>query len=142
MILQDMTNDKVLTAIHDVFFREDTGGNQHNINDRLIAGLFAPFYQSMLTQYHVDTFFQELIKNDSDKTIDGYISYLMRLSQTYHNDIALSQQKITQLVINILQHFGIVSTDMEPEHKTQTLTRILQDLFGIQNHVDIAKLDF
>ncbi|USN56965.1 MAG: hypothetical protein H6766_00340 [Candidatus Peribacteria bacterium] len=142
MILQTVSDDKLIVALHHVFFEEDTGGNTHNVNDKLIAGLFAPFFENVLEDFHVDMYYKHLIDTQSARSIDGYTDYLKRLSGAYHNNVALNQQKLTQLIIYILKYFSIIGDAPEPEYKQQILTRLLHDLFGIQNSVNIAKLDF
>lgn len=142
MIIQNIEDEKLISSLHQVFFLEDTGGSQHNINDKLITGLFAPFFQNVLEELQVHTYFQHLIERESERSIDGYTTYLKKLSSAYHNDVALNQQKLTQLIIYILTYFGIIEPAPEPEYKQQIITRLLHDLFGIQNYVDIAALDF
>lgn len=142
MILQTVNSDKLIIALHHVFFEEDTGGNTYNINDKLIAGLFAPFFANVLSDFEVDMYYTPLIDTQSVRSIDGYTDYLKRLSNAYHNNVALNQQKLTQLIIYLLKYFSIISDASEPEYKQQVLTRLLHDLFGIQNTVDITKLDF
>ena len=125
MILQTVSDDKLIIALHHVFFEEDTGGNTHNVNDKLIAGLFAPFFENVLEDFHVDTYYKELIDTQSARSIDGYTDYLKRLSGAYHNNVALNQQKLTQLIIYILTYFSIISDAPEPEYKQPILTRLL-----------------
>lgn len=142
MLLQNITSDKLIHSLHAVFFQEDTGGSTHNINDKLIAGLFVPFFENNLADYHIEPLYQPLIGTDSARTIDGYTNYLKCLSQTYHNDVALNQQKLTQLIIYLLGYFGIIDSDADEGYKEQIIVRILQDLFGIQHQVDTQALDF
>jgi hypothetical protein len=141
MILQDITDDTILITMHQVFFQIEGKVIKH-INHTLIAGLFAPFYRDLLIHYQVANLYEPLIDETSDHTIDGYIAYLIKLSQTYHNDIALDQQHITQLVVSILCYYHIINPQTDEKIQQTILTRILHDLFGLEHQVDINQISF
>ena len=146
-LLQTLESDKIIISLHKVFFSEDTGGAQVNVNHKVIIWFFAPFYQDEIEQYWLNPLYHELIQwsqlshQSSSIKLSSYIEYLKKVSYTYHNNFALDQQQLLQLIINILLHFEVIDvTQLKDEQKKELIISITQDLFGIQYVIDVKKV--
>ena len=142
MLINTLTNSKVLTALHHVFFSPETGGPYKNVNHKVVVGLFIPFYRAEMEQFKLQEFYQELLPPVEETIVlSNYIDYLKKLSFKYHDDIALNQQNLLQLIVYIVLHFTRLDvSEFNDDQKKELIISIVQDLFGIQNQIDVKKV--
>lgn len=141
-LLQQLTN-KILRDLHLVFFSSDTGWPQKNINHKVIIWLFAPFYKEQIEQYHLWSLYNDLLAEPNNLSLTQYIHYLKQVSYRFHDNIALNQQRLLQLVIDIMKQYSIIDNthkDWEKEAKDNLVATIIQELFGIQHSINIDKV--
>lgn len=142
-LLQQLTNT-LLRDLHLVFFSSDTGWPQKNINHKVIVWLFAPFYKEQITQYHLWSLYNDLLAEQDNLSLTQYIHYLKQVSYRFHDNIALNQQRLLQLVIDIMKQYTIIDNSYntwEQEEKNKLIATIIQELFGIQHNIDINKVN-
>ncbi len=139
-LLQQLTN-KLLHWLHIVFFSSDTGWSQKNINHKVIVWLFAPFYKKEIDQHNLWSLYNDLQKEQEKLSVVEYIHYLKQVSYRFHDNIALNQQNLLQLIIDIMKHYKIINTtEFEQIEKEKLTATIIQELFGIQHNIDSKKV--
>jgi hypothetical protein len=139
-LLQQINNDKILSLFHTVFFHETKTGTMY-VNHTVFVGILAPFYRKEAVAMGVDELYTDMYTELVTQSLADYVAYLKKLSYTYHDNIALDQQQLLQLIIEILKHFHIVSTEKyTDEQKKDFIIEIVHDLFGIQHTIDVKKV--
>lgn len=139
-LLQHINNDKIISLFHSVFFHKTSIGTSH-VNHVVFVGMLAPFFWSEAEQIGVSKLYDEFYSPSVIQWLEPYISYLKKLSYAYHDDVALDQQQLLQLIIEILKHFSITDTSWyTDEEKKEFIIGIVHDLFGIQHTIDVKKV--
>jgi hypothetical protein len=139
-LLQNINNEKIIMISHDVFFHKTEAGSTY-VNHKVFAWTLAPFFWQEAIAAGVEELYNEMYTPKATQWLQWYISYLKKLSYTYHDNIALDQQALLQLIIEILKHFHIIDTEeYSDEKKKEFIIDIVHDLFGIQHTIDVKKV--
>ena len=74
------------------------------MNDVVVVWLFYPFYIERSKEIWVSHYY-ETLNNAWDKSINWYITYLQDLSDHYHDNIPINQEKFIQLLVEIFKEY-------------------------------------
>lgn len=135
-LLKKLTNDVLVTALYDVFFKTkhpktDITYLRKSINTIVVVGMFAPFFPAEIQQFGLAPFFDKLIPLNKKPNITDYLSYLKNLSKTYHDNIPIDKTAFIKFLIQILMEFGLVNKETMTEDQKKELQLGLQkELYG------------
>lgn len=139
-LLQNINNEKIIMIAHEVFFHKTEWWSTY-VNHKVFAWTLAPFFRQEAIAAGIEKLYSDMYTPTTTQWLQWYISYLKKLSYTYHDNIALDQQALLQLIIEILKHFHIIDTsEYNDEKKKEFIIDIVHDLFGIQNTIDVKKV--
>ncbi len=139
-LLQAVESEKIISYFHKVFFHKTKTWSTY-VNHKVFVGMLAPFFRQEAREAQVDIFFKDIHQIETADSLSSYVSYLKKLSYTYHDNIALDQQQLLQLIIEILQYFWIIDTkEYTDEQKKDFIIEIVHDLFWIQHKIDVKRV--
>ncbi|HRX63886.1 MAG TPA: hypothetical protein P5060_02155 [Candidatus Absconditabacterales bacterium] len=112
-LLKSIKNDKILDNVYQTFFKVTNPKNnmtyiRKSINNVIIVGFFVPFFQTETEKYGLKKYFEQILQFDGGRiSFEKYMSYIKQLSQKYHDNIPINQQRLIGLLALISQEFGL-----------------------------------
>ena len=74
------------------------------MNDVVVIWLFYPFYLDKAQEFWISHLYENL-NSAKNLSIEWYIEYLQDLSNHYHDNIPINQNKFIELLIDILKEY-------------------------------------
>ncbi len=112
-LLKSIKNDKILDNVYQTFFKVTNPKNnmtyiRKSINNVIIVWFFVPFFQTETEKYGLKKYFEQILQFDGWRiSFEKYMSYIKQLSQKYHDNIPINQQRLIGLLALISQEFGL-----------------------------------
>ena len=108
-LLGEITNENIIKWLYDTFFitidpKTNIPYFRKSMNDVVVVWLFYPFYIEKSKEIWVSHYY-ETLNNAWDKSINWYITYLQDLSDHYHDNIPINQEKFIQLLVEIFKEY-------------------------------------
>ena len=116
-LLGEISNEKIIKWLYDTFFitidpKTNIPYFRKNMNNIVVVWLFYPFFTEKAKETWVAHFYESL-NWAWKKTINNYISFLQDLSDHYHDNIPINQNKFIQLLIEIFKEFLPSNPEMD-----------------------------
>lgn len=133
-LLKNIKNEELISKIYNTFFRitdhrTNTTYIKKVINDIVVVWFFAPFFPNEIAKFGLNSYFDGLIDNDTNKNMGNYLEYIKKLSKKYHDNIPINKESLLELIALILSEFKVInkiSSDIEKEKTLKEIKKRLQ----------------
>ena len=108
-LLTEISNEKIIKWLYDTFFitidpKTNIPYFRKNMNDVVVIWLFYPFYLDKAQEFWISHLYENL-NSAKNLSIEWYIEYLQDLSDHYHDNIPINQNKFIELLVDILKEY-------------------------------------
>ena len=134
-LIETIKNEHIISLLYDVFFKTknpETGVThlRKKINVTVISGFFYPFYIKEAEKLGVSGLFETLLAQQKwSMNFHIYIAYIKQLAGKYHDNIALDQEYLLKLLLEIIKYFKIHGESWSPEEDQITISKLKKELF-------------
>ena len=134
LLMESIKNDRIVSLLYDVFWKTKNPETwvthlRKKINVTVIAGFFYPFYIKESEKIWVSGLFDTLLSEKWPMDLHIYINYIKRLAAKYHDNIALDQDHLLKLLLEIIKYFKVHGKDTPQEEESITISKLKKELF-------------
>ena len=128
-------SDELVANLWQLFFtntdpKSKISYTRKTTNYPVLIGLFVPFFRSEIIEYKMRSLYQDIYNPTLTLTPRSYIQYLKTLAHTMHDNIALDQARLLQVIMLIFQEFNLVDPKNLEETKLKEIKSLIrQELF-------------
>lgn len=132
-LMRTIEDEAIIQAIVNTFFKTTNPKNQitylrKDINSYVVVGFFIPFFLEEAEKAKIMPFYEKLGAAEAANSLKSYISYLGKVSESYHDNVPIDQSQLLNLIILIVQHY--LRTKKNLESPSDLREQVLVLLYG------------
>lgn len=109
-LMRTIEDEAIIQAIVNTFFKTTNPKNQitylrKDINSYVVVGFFIPFFLEEARKAKIMPLYEKLGAAEAANSLKSYISYLGKVSESYHDNVPIDQSQLLNLIILIVQHY-------------------------------------
>ena len=133
-LMESIKNERIVSLLYDVFFKTKNPETwvthlRKKINVTVISWFFYPFYTKEAEKLWVSSLFDALITEKGTINFHNYITYIKKLAAKYHDNIALDQEHLLKLLLEIIKYFDVHGKNTSEEEEAITIAQLKKELF-------------
>jgi len=114
-LIKNIKEEKIISWIYQVFFKTKNPKDnikylKKNINFLVISWIFAPFYPQEIKHFGLFPYYENLFNFNDKVKLETYLSYLKKLSKSYHDNIPIDKNDFLNFIIELFFYYKLSTT--------------------------------